>query len=64
MHVLSVLMKDVPLWGDLVDICDVYVIQHTMAPGLVCDSVHVLVDREDNNIFRFECDMHFNLSDA
>jgi hypothetical protein len=64
MHVIYVLLKDVPVRGELVDTCDVYVIQYTMAPGLVWDSVNVVVDREDGNLVRFQGDMHFNLSDG
>lgn len=64
MHVLSVLLKDVHVRGELVDTRDVYVIQYTMAPGLVWDSVNVEVDREDGNLVRFQGDMHFNLSDG
>jgi hypothetical protein len=48
----------------LVDTCDVYVIQYTMAPCLVWDSVNVVVDREDCNLVHFQGDMHFNLSDG
>jgi hypothetical protein len=62
MHVLSVLLKDLPVRGELVDTHDVYVIKYTMAPGLVWDSVNVVVDREDGNLVRFQVDMHFNLS--
>jgi hypothetical protein len=64
MHVLSVLLKDVNVRGELVDTRDVYVIQYTMTPGLVLDSVNVVVDREDGNLVRFQGDMHFNLSDG
>jgi hypothetical protein len=64
MHVLSVLLKDVHVRGELVDTRDVYVIQYTIAPGLVWDSVNVEVDREDGNLVRFQGDMHFNLSDG
>jgi hypothetical protein len=64
MHVLSILLKDVPVRGELMDTRDVYVIQYTMAPGLVWDSVNVVVDREDGNLVHFQGDMHFNLSDG
>jgi hypothetical protein len=63
-HVLSVLLKDFPVRGELVDMRDVYVIQYTMAPGLIWDSVNVVVDQEDNNLVHFQGDMHFNLSDV
>jgi hypothetical protein len=63
-HVISVLLKDFPVWGELVDTRDVYVIQYTLAPGLVWDSVNVVVDREDGNLVHFQGDMHFNLSDG
>jgi hypothetical protein len=64
MHVLYVLLKDVPVRGELVDTHDVYVIQYTMAPCLVWDSVNLVVDQEDGNFVRFQGDMHFNLSDG
>jgi hypothetical protein len=64
MHVLSVLLKDVHVRGELVDTCDFYVIQYTTAPGLVWDSVNVEVGREDSNLVHFQGDMHFNLSDG
>jgi hypothetical protein len=64
MHVLSFLLNDVHVRGELVDTHDFYVIQYTMAPGLVWDSVNVVVDREDGNLVRFQGDMHFNLSDG
>jgi hypothetical protein len=64
MHVLSVLLKDVYVRGELVYTSDVYVIQYTMAPCLVWDSVNVEVDREDGNLVCFQGDMHFNLSDG
>jgi hypothetical protein len=62
MHVLSVLLKDVHVRGELVDTRGIYEIQYTMAPGLVWESVNVVVDIEDGNIVRFQGDMHFNLS--
>jgi hypothetical protein len=64
MHFISVLLKDVHIRGELGDTRDVYVIQYTMEPGLVWDSLNVVVDREDSNLVRFQGDMHFNLSDG
>jgi hypothetical protein len=61
-HVPSVLLKDVPVRGELVDTRDVYVIQYTMAQGLVWDSVNVVVGQEDGNLVCFQGDMHSNLS--
>jgi hypothetical protein len=64
MYVLFVLFTDVPVRDELMDMGDFYVIQYTMAPGLVWDSVNVVVDREDSNLVRFQGDMHLNLSDG
>jgi hypothetical protein len=64
LHVILVLLKDVPFRGEFVDTCDVYVIQYTMAPGLLWDSVNMVVDLEDGNLVSFQGDMHLNISDG